>query len=81
LDHLLEFVIRDAKVAFCGGDVEVEFVYDGDDRMVKRIIEDLTTIFIGSYFEVDIKPYVTYLPLVARQVGPPDEELLYRKQN
>jgi RHS repeat-associated protein len=48
------------------GDAEVSFVYDGDGKMVKRVTEDLVTIYIGGYFEVDIKPYVVHLPLVMR---------------
>jgi RHS repeat-associated protein len=37
-----------------------------DGKIVKQMTEKMVTIYIGSNFEVDIKPYVIHLPLVMR---------------
>ena len=35
-----------------GGSIDATFVYDGDGRRVKGTVNNVTTVYVGSYYEV-----------------------------
>ncbi len=50
--YTLVYDAENRVVSVSGPSMSASFVYDGDGNRVKSTINDVTTYFIGSYYEV-----------------------------